>query len=116
MKLVNDKRWGDGTSMKNLRPTVQQLIRFGVKVRTSGSGKRLHAKIMIADNVMSIGSCNWTENSQSQTDRLAILRLSGREAARETAVVEGLFASGEEWDLHRPTPSKSKSHDDLEND
>jgi phosphatidylserine/phosphatidylglycerophosphate/cardiolipin synthase-like enzyme len=107
VSLVIDKAWGTGASMKNLRPTVQQLLRFGVQVRTSPGQKRLHSKTMLADNLMSIGSCNWTANSQTQIERVAILKLSGSEAEREATIFDELFAAGSEWDLHRPTPSKS---------
>jgi phosphatidylserine/phosphatidylglycerophosphate/cardiolipin synthase-like enzyme len=105
--IVIDRVWGKGTTMKNLRPTVLRLIRYGVRVRLTPGPKRLHAKIMLADNFMSIGSCNWTANSQFQTERVAILKLSGREAEREATIIDGLFAAGSEWDLHRATPCKT---------
>ena len=105
--VVIDRVWGAGITMKNLRPTVLRLNRYGVRVRLSAGSKRLHAKILLADNFLSIGSCNWTANSQFQTERVAIIKLSGREAEREATFIDGLFAAGNEWDLHRATPCKT---------
>ena len=68
--------------------------------------KRLHAKVLLADRKMSIGSCNWSENSLKQTERVAFMRLSGREADEEAAFIDALFAAGDELDLSRPTPKK----------
>jgi phosphatidylserine/phosphatidylglycerophosphate/cardiolipin synthase-like enzyme len=77
--IVVDKGWGKGTSMRNLRPTILRLMQHGAKVRTSSGSKRLHAKILLADHLMSIGSANWTLSSQGQIERIAILKLPGWE-------------------------------------
>ena len=58
---------------------------------------------------MFIGSCNWSENSQRQAERVAILQLCGRGAERENAVLGNLSEAGEEWDLSRQTPAKRTS-------
>ena len=67
VRIVIDAACGKGTSMRNLRPAMQRLIRYGIRVRTSHGRKRLHAKVLLADRKLPIGSCNWSENSQKRS-------------------------------------------------
>ena len=40
VRVVIDASWGKGTRVRNLRPTVQRLTRYGVMVRTSQDQKK----------------------------------------------------------------------------
>ena len=81
----------DRTLTRNQMLRIQELRGVGCDVRAWKRG-RMHAKWLIADAVLVVGSCNFTEASQTNLERG--VRLRGRqpdEIAEEIADFEAHF-------------------------
>ena len=81
----------DRTLTRNQMLRLQELRSVGCDVRAWTRG-RMHAKWLIADAVLVVGSCNFTEASQTNLERGVRLRgLPAEEVAEEIADFEAYF-------------------------
>ena len=81
----------DRNLTRNQTMRLQELRQLGCDVR-AWTKTRMHAKWLIADAVLVVGSCNFTEASQTNLERGVRLRgLPAEEIAEEIADVEGYF-------------------------
>ena len=90
---------------------LQLLHQHRCEVR-GHKARRLHEKLMIADEAIAIGSCSFTSASQQNTERAVCLEGLPREKVQsEEELYDRMFAKGEEFlgGLGRvtpPTPSR----------
>ena len=73
---------------------MQELRAKGCDIRAWALG-RLHAKWMIADDVIVVGSCNSTESSQNNLERgVRLRRLTAEAIGEEIATFDAYFERG----------------------
>ena len=97
MLVLADHRQATGRGTRDMRQTLEQLISNGVEVRgQSGHEIRaeylaagrsvpaargaMHAKSLLVDQYLIIGSTNWTTASRSNADMSVKLRAKGKDA------------------------------------
>ena len=95
------------TTMRELRPTLTLLQTKGVKLLIHTGGRRLHWKGLLADNMSSFGSANWTGATLSNVERVCISELTPEQVDIEEAAYEDLFETSEPWKIEASTPLRS---------
>ena len=83
----------DRNTTKNQQSRLQALRSVGCQVR-GWRGSRLHAKWLIADAVLVVGSCNFSEASAANVERGVRLFLSPQDQKEEEEVFDQYFAMG----------------------
>jgi phosphatidylserine/phosphatidylglycerophosphate/cardiolipin synthase-like enzyme len=93
-------------SCLNVRPAIQQLIAHGVVVKLHRQ-RRLHAKWLLADKFLIVGSCNATKASQGNEERGVVVQMSASDLIAELARFNLLFDSATAFeDAQATTPSR----------
>ena len=92
-RLVQDRGYYNGSQfMKNRGPRVAKLRALGVEFRMY-TAKRLHQKTLLADNILYIGSGNFTDATLENVERAAIITLDAAAAAEEQRAFDELWES-----------------------
>ena len=99
---------GNRSVTANQRPRLQLLRASGVEVR-GHKAARLHAKWMLADGFLILGSCNFTEASQRNLERNVRLELGSAARELQEAEYDALFQQGEEIVEAPPPPGMRRS-------
>lgn len=73
------------------RDTLKRLVRKGVKV---WSNANLHAKVVIAEDMVLVGSANWSVNSEANLLEASIFSEDQKVVAAAKAYVNGLIRDG----------------------
>ncbi|HIL58225.1 MAG TPA: hypothetical protein EYG39_10000, partial [Rhodothermales bacterium] len=103
-RVLLDKTQAVNDLSKNLIPVAKRLTRLGVKVRLL-LGERQHAKVLITDKELVLGSANWTYASPDGLHRGkrnvecgAALRLFEAEHNTQQSLFWRHWDAGRDWD------------------
>ena len=95
VKLIFSGR--DRHLTRNQEPRLQQLRASGCQVRAY-QRVRCHAKVVICDDWIVVGSCNLTEASQGNVERSVVLEMNSEERELNERWFEALFDSASPFD------------------
>ena len=76
VRVIFDRNMFNSNQTKNQRPAAIQLRANGVQVRTGPVG-RVHAKVLLTDSVIMLGSTNWTAASQQNEEWTVAIEPTG---------------------------------------
>ena len=84
VRAIFDKNMLNSNQTRNQRPAAIQLRANGVKIRTGPSG-RVHAKVLLTDSTIMLGSTNWAAASQQNEEWSVAIEptLAGARASRD---------------------------------
>ena len=93
-----------------MKPEYQKVGRTVV-----GTGIQ-HAKTVLADNMLIVGSCNWTVSSKANSEIAAMVRMnpSGERLVRD--VLECRLAGGERLEMALARPRRRSASRQTETD
>ena len=97
VRVLLDRNQALNDTTRNLIPAVIRLARHGVKVRLL-LRRRQHAKALLTDKALVLGSTNWTDAAQHNVERGAALRLFGADHNTQQCLFLSLWETGKDWE------------------
>ena len=95
VKLIFSGR--DRHLTRNQEPRLQQLRASGCQVRAYNR-VRCHAKVVLTDSYVVVGSCNLTEASQGNVERSVVVQLSSDDRELNEHWYDSLFDTASPFD------------------
>ena len=100
--------WRDNWFPADQLPLLQLVRASGVEIRGHRAA-RLHAKWLLADSTLILGSCDFTEASQQHLERGVRLELDGGLREEQEAEFDDLFRTGERFTEEVSTSGRLES-------
>jgi len=89
-RLLQDRAYYESNFMKNRGSRVARLRSLGVELRMH-TVRRLHQKSLLADDILYLGSGNFTDATLQNVERGAIIALDAATAAEEQEAFDALW-------------------------
>ena len=112
VRAIFDKRQAYGSATRRMKGALKRVAAYGVEVRTisgfelsgvyhgyvAGSGV-LHAKALVTETSLIVGSCNWTTASQANREWDVQIQLNEAGQAEVKRRYDELWAEAQAFDL-----------------